>query len=237
MKDNFTSINVVLDRSGSMGGFTGDTIGGFNTFLKEQKAVPGEALFTLALFDHEYTLIHDCVPIAQVPELTNTTYVPRGSTALLDALGRTITATGAKLAAMKEEDRPSKVLFVVITDGEENASREFIHAKIMEMIKHQTEVYKWQFIYLGANQDAIQAGNKMGFNYGANASHAYFQGGGGTAKLYSSISDSMALSRRTGQAMKIDATDLKNVSNQPTPQTNDDVKNDANDDVDVRHYF
>ncbi len=227
MKDNFTSINVVLDRSGSMSGFTQDTIGGFNTFLKEQKAVPGEALFTLALFDHEYELVHDCISITQVPELTNTTYVPRGTTALLDALGRTINATGAKLSTMKEEDRPSKVLFVVITDGIENASKDYIHAKIMEMIKHQTEVYKWQFIYLGANQDAIQAGNTMGFNYGSNASAGYFQGGGGTAKLYAEISDSMSFSRRTGQAMRINANDLKNVPDQQVP-TNTNIKNDPN---------
>ncbi len=221
MKDNLTSINVVLDRSGSMASLTQDTIGGFNTFLKEQKTVPGEALFTLAQFDHEYELVHDCVPIADVPELNTTSYVPRGSTALLDALGRTILATGIKLAAMKEEDRPSKVIFVVLTDGQENHSKEHTHAKIMEMIKHQTDAYKWQFVYLGANQDAIQAGSTMGFTYGTNSSYNYNATKGGTRRSYRLISESLTSARLGGvdAVMSLDADALLDEDDDTTTST------------------
>jgi uncharacterized protein YegL len=171
-KENFTSISVVLDRSGSMHGLTADTIGGFNSFLAEQKKAPGEAVLTLATFADYYTLIHDCLPIQEVPELTPATYQPSGSTALLDAIARTINATGTKLSAMKEEDRPSQVLLVIMTDGEENASTDFKHKQVMEMIKHQQETYSWTVVYLGANQDAIKVGTSYGISAGNTMSYA-----------------------------------------------------------------
>lgn len=193
-KENFTSINVVIDRSGSMAPLTKDTIGGFNTFLKEQKAVPGDAVLTLATFSDHYTLVHDCVPIANVEELSSKTYVTGGGTALLDAIGKTIHATGAKLSAMKEEDRPSKVIFLVMTDGEENMSKEFIRAKIMEMINHQRDTYSWEFVFIGANQDAIMAGHSLGI--AATHSHNYSSNSIGTRAAYSSMSSGMDSYRR-----------------------------------------
>src|ERR1035437_3209746 len=151
MKENYTHISVVLDRSGSMSSIASDTIGGFNTFLKTQKEAVGTCTFSLMQFDNEHTIIHDGVDINEVPDLDATTFVPRGGTALWDAIGRTIHATGAYLGKMKEADRPEKVVFVIITDGDENSSREFSHAKVREMIKHQTDKYQWGIIFLGAN--------------------------------------------------------------------------------------
>jgi uncharacterized protein YegL len=122
MKDNFCSINVILDASGSMAPITNDTVGGFNKFLEDQKAEKGEAVLSLTIFNTEAKVVHDCVPINSVPPLNGKTYNCNGGTALFDAVGMTIDKVGEKLAAMKEEDRPSKVLFVIITDGEENSS-------------------------------------------------------------------------------------------------------------------
>ena len=166
MKGNLTDISVVLDRSGSMQSVRSDTIGGFNAFLKTQKEAPGEALLTLAQFDHEYEVVYSGKGIKDAPELSSETFVPRGQTALLDAIGRTINATGARLSAMAEDQRPGKIIVVIITDGQENNSREFSRPQINEMIKHQKEAYSWDFVFLGANQDAIQAGVSLGVNSG-----------------------------------------------------------------------
>lgn len=185
-KENFVSINVVMDRSGSMQALTKDTIGGFNAFLKEQKEVPGEAVFSLAMFSDTYELVADCVPLADVQELNEKTYRTGGMTALLDAIGKTIDATGAKLAAMKEEDRPSKVLFLIMTDGEENSSKEYVHAKVMEKINHQRDKYNWQFVFIGANQDAIQTGATLGVS--AANSYNYAASAKGTDAVYASMS-------------------------------------------------
>lgn len=165
-KENFTSIGVIIDRSGSMSSLTKDTIGGYNSFIREQKAVPGDAVLTLALFDDKYDLIHDAMPLQDVPELTAATYSVRGSTALLDAIGRTIDAMGRKLSSMKEEERPSKVLVLIMTDGEENASQEYKHSKIKEMVSHQQDVYKWEFVFIGANVDSFSVGTSMGVSAG-----------------------------------------------------------------------
>ena len=130
-------ITVVLDRSGSMEAVADDTIGGFNHFVKDQREEAGSACLTLVQFDTEYEFVHRALPIAEVPRLTRQTFRPRGGTALLDALGRSINETGARLAAMPEAERPGRVVFVVLTDGEENSSREFHAAKVGQMIAHQ----------------------------------------------------------------------------------------------------
>lgn len=158
-----TEIVVILDKSGSMGIIRKDAIGGFNTFLKDQKAHPGEANLTLVLFDNGYTL-HPAVPIQEVPELDESTYYPGGGTALLDAMGRAITETGKRLADKAEADRPDKVIVVIITDGEENSSHEHNRKQIAEMIKRQEETYKWKFLYLGANVDAFAEAHGMGIS-------------------------------------------------------------------------
>ncbi len=161
MKHDYTDVTIVLDRSGSMASVKDDTIGGFNQFVADQKKVPGMGKITLVRFDDQYESVFRDLPLASAPDLTTATFVPRGSTALLDAIGRTIIETGARLSAMAEADRPGKVVFVILTDGMENASRTFTLAKINEMIALQRDVYKWQFIFLGANQDAIATAAAM----------------------------------------------------------------------------
>jgi hypothetical protein len=139
-----------------------EAVGGFNGFLDSQQKLPGDARLTLVLFDHEYIVTYDGRPIKEVPPLDGHTYVPRGTTALLDAIGRTINTIGERLDKTPEPDRPGKVLIVILTDGLENASQEFKRNQIYSMIKHQREKYSWEFIFLRANQDAIQAGSAIG---------------------------------------------------------------------------
>lgn len=201
-KENFTSINVIVDASGSMSHLAHDTIGNFNSFLKEQKEFPGEAVFTLCTFNTDYRLPHDFVKIAGVPNLDAKTYIPQGGTALLDAMGTTIESVGRKLAAMPEDERPSKVIFLIITDGHENSSRRFSAEQIKSMVEHQKDVYSWEFVFMGANIDAIAAGTNLGIsaqntlNYAATAQ--------GTHELYSTISSSMNAYRSSNSSRSAD---------------------------------
>ncbi len=164
MKEGLSEIVCIIDRSGSMGSIRDDAIGGFNTFLAEQKKLPGEATLTYIQFDTEYEVVHENAPLNDVPPIDETVYVPRGSTALLDAVGRTIDATGKRLANMPEEHRPETVIVAILTDGEENSSREYDLARIEDMIRHQKEKYSWEFIFLGANQDAFAEAAKIGID-------------------------------------------------------------------------
>lgn len=192
-KENFTSINVIVDASGSMAGLATDTIGNFNTFLKEQKEFPGEAVFTLCTFNTDYRLPHDFVKIASVPDLSSKSYVPQGGTALLDAMGTTIESVGRKLAALPENERPSKVIFLIITDGHENSSKRFTAEQVKAMVKHQKDVYSWEFVFMGANIDAIGTGATLGIS--AQNSLNYSADSIGTKNLYRSISDNMSTYR------------------------------------------
>ena len=139
-----------------------EAIGGFNGFLESHQKVSGDAKLRLVLFDHEYIVAHDGRLIKDVPKLDDHSYVPRGTTALLDAIGRTINTIGERLDKTSEPERPGKVIVAILTDGLENASQEFSRRQIHEMITHQREVYNWEFIFLGANQDAIHAGAQIG---------------------------------------------------------------------------
>lgn len=159
---NYTHISFVLDRSGSMQLLRGDTIGGFNSFLSDQQKVSGKATLTLAQFDHEYRLDYSMVPIAEALPLNDLTYIPRGMTALYDAIGRTIAATGEKLAAMSENDRPSKVLFVILTDGFENCSREYNAVQVKQIIEEQRSIYSWEFVFLGASEASLTDASRIG---------------------------------------------------------------------------
>jgi uncharacterized protein YegL len=165
-----TEIAFILDRSGSMQSMTQAAISGFNEFLKAQQNTlddhgqPIPATFTLILFDHEYLPIHNRAPIQDAGPLTLETYQPRGNTALLDAIGRTIDYIGCELAATPKPERPSKVIIAILTDGEENSSRQFTMADINQRITHQTETYQWEFLFLGANQDAIATAARMGID-------------------------------------------------------------------------
>jgi hypothetical protein len=198
MRLNFTSINILLDRSGSMQKVSDDTVGGLNSFLNEQRKVKGDAVVSLATFSTDYTLIHDFVPLEQVGDLSSKTYNPAGFTALLDSIGKMVNGTGAKLAAMKEEERPSQVLFVIISDGEENRSKEFTRSKIFEMISHQRDKYNWNFVYIGCNQEQIQEAVNLGIAP-ANAA-VYDQTKGGTRRLFKSISENATSYRISGVA-------------------------------------
>lgn len=169
---NRTHIAVVLDRSGSMSAVRDDTIGGFNTFVEEQRKAPGTCDLTLVQFDDQYEVNYVAVPIDRVAKLTTDTFQPRGMTALRDGIGRTINEVGRRLSAMAEDQRPGRVVFVIITDGQENASKEFGAAKIKEMIEHQSKAYSWAFMYLGANQDAVATGMSMGISGGTSVTYA-----------------------------------------------------------------
>jgi hypothetical protein len=162
---NKTLIVMLLDRSGSMSSIAQDTIGGFKTFIDEQKKAPGECLVSLFQFDDRYDVVYVNRPVDTVGELP---LLPRGSTALYDAMGKTITDVGRQLAAMPEAERPGHVIFVVMTDGHENFSREFSAAEIKRMVEHQTEKYGWNFVFIGANQDAILTARSLGIS-GQNA--------------------------------------------------------------------
>jgi hypothetical protein len=189
MNNNVTDISFVLDRSGSMFSVREDTIGGVNQFLKAQQAATGEANLTLAQFDHQYEIVHNGLRIQDVPELKKSTFVPRGQTALFDAIGKTIIATGARLEKLPEAERPVQVIFVILTDGMENHSTEFTADKIKSMIQHQSEVYNWDFVFLGANQDAICTGTAMGIHAGNAMDFAADEVG--MASAFDSISDRM----------------------------------------------
>jgi len=169
MKADYTDITLVVDRSGSMETMQADAEGGINTFIKEQAGKPGKCLVSLVQFDSEYEPVWSGVRAADCPRYTLT---PRGSTALLDAVGRTIEATGARLAALPEEERPGLVIFVITTDGMENASSTYTRERVREMIAHQQNVYKWQFTFLAASADAFDEGNQLGFDENSLAAHA-----------------------------------------------------------------
>jgi hypothetical protein len=160
MKDNFTRIAIILDRSGSMEICKESTVAGFNEFIRTQKEISGEATVKLVQFDDQYETVFD-KRLKECPELTQNTFVPRGSTALLDAQGRTIVELGQELAALPEQERPSKVIVVTLTDGLENASKQYNLDKIGEMIREQRDKYNWDFVFLGANQDAIATAAAM----------------------------------------------------------------------------
>lgn len=161
-------IVFLLDRTGSMEVIRDDTIGGFNAFLAEQKKQPGRCTFTLVQFDTQdpQEVVYDRVAMPSVAPLTAETFVPRGGTPLLDSLAQLIVSTGQRLAEMPEPDRPGKVIFVVLTDGQENSSIQYTRAKVFDMITHQREVYQWQFVFLGANQDAIAEAVALGMDGG-----------------------------------------------------------------------
>jgi hypothetical protein len=156
---NLTHIYLLLDRSGSMQSIKTDTEGGFAAFVEEQKRTPGGCRVTLAQFDNHYDVVYADRPIADVPALD---LQPRGSTALLDAMGKSITEAGTKLAALADDQRPDTVIVAIMTDGYENASQEWTHPAIKALVEQQTEQYGWQFLYMGADQDAIEVGRNIG---------------------------------------------------------------------------
>lgn len=193
-KPNSTEIIFVVDRSGSMQNIAADMRGGFDAFITKQKETPGECKVTLAQFDDHYDVVYSARPLNEVAALE---LEPRGSTALLDALGRTISETGARLKKMRESERPSQVLFVVVTDGHENASREWNRDRVFRMITEQREKYNWEFIFLGANQDSIATATALGIS--ASNSVTYDANAGGSKALFRGLSANVSSYRGSGQ--------------------------------------
>lgn len=164
MKKGLTELVFILDKSGSMGGLEADTIGGYNSMLTKQQAVEGECYITTVLFDNHYELLHDRIDIKAVSPITEKEYQVGGSTALLDAIGRTIHKIGNAQKHTADDYRAEKVMFVIITDGEENSSREYSAETVKAQIERQKTKYGWEFIFLGANIDAVQTAGRFGIS-------------------------------------------------------------------------
>ena len=162
MKKGLTEIVFILDKSGSMSGLEKDTIGGYNSFLERQRKIDGEAFVSTLLFSDRSEVIHDRVPIEKVNPMTEEQYFVDGCTALLDAIGGAVHHIGNVHKYARDEDRPEKTVFVITTDGQENSSHEYTYQKIKKMIEHQQEKYGWEFLFLGANMDAISEASKLG---------------------------------------------------------------------------
>ena len=195
MKKNLTELVFILDRSGSMAGLEGDTIGGFNAMLQKQRGEPGEALISTVLFDNKTEVIHDRVPLDRVSALTEKEYYVRGCTALLDAVGGAIHHIGNVHKYAREEDRPEKTLFVITTDGMENASRRYTYDKVKAMIERQRETYGWEFLFLGANIDAAREAARFGIR--ADCAADYHADSIGTEAVYESVCEAVCQVRRS----------------------------------------
>ena len=165
---DLTHLYFLLDRSGSMQSIKSDTEGGFAAFIDEQRKEPGECRVTLAQFDDTYEVVYAGRPLSAVPPLD---LQPRGTTALLDAMGRLITSAGDELAALPEDERPGTVIVAIMTDGLENASREWTHPAIKALVEQQSRDYSWQFQYMGADQDAIEVGTSLGVSAAASVTY------------------------------------------------------------------
>ena len=189
MKKNLTEIVFILDRSGSMAGLEDDTIGGFNAMISRQKNEPGEAIVSTVLFDNNSEVIHDRADLRSIRPMTRKEYYVRGCTALLDAVGKAIHHIGNVHKYAREDDRPEKTLFVITTDGMENASRTYTYDRLKAMIERQKEKYGWEFIFLGANIDAAREAARFGISedHAANY-HADRQG---TAVIYQAVSEAV----------------------------------------------
>ena len=194
MKKNLTELVFILDRSGSMAGLEADTIGGFNAMLQKQRGEPGEAVISTVLFDNEAEVIHDRVSLERVPRLTEKEYYVRGCTALLDAVGGAIHHIGNVHKYAREEDRPEKTLFVITTDGLENASRRYTYDKVKSMIERQREKYGWEFLFLGANIDAAREAARFGIH--ADCAADYHADSIGTEAVYESVCEAVCQVRR-----------------------------------------
>lgn len=198
MKKGLTELVFILDRSGSMGGLEKDTIGGFNSLISNQKKEEGEALVSTILFDNETEVLHDRVPIEKMEAMTDKQYYVRGCTALLDAVGGAIHHIGNVHKYAREEDRPEKTLFVITTDGMENASREYTYEKVKEMIERQKEKYGWEFLFLGANIDAVDVAGRMGIR--PERAVNYECDSAGTAVNYRAVGKAVSSLRRCKDA-------------------------------------
>ena len=196
MKNNITELVFIFDRSGSMSGLEGDTIGGFNSMIGKQKTVEGKCYVTTVLFDSDYERIHDRVDLSEIPPLTEKEYFVRGCTALLDALGSTISHIAKIHKYSRPEDVPEHTTFVIMTDGMENASRRFDSDTVKKMIEHEKEKYGWEFLFLAANIDAVETAGRMGIR--ADRAVNYHADRRGTSVVYDAVSDTILHARVCG---------------------------------------
>lgn len=202
MKKGLTELIFILDRSGSMSGLESDTIGGYNSLLDKQKKEDGECVITTVLFDDKYELLHDRINLKGIIPITEKEYFVRGSTALLDAVGRAIDKIGNAQKHTAKEERAEKVIFVITTDGMENSSREYGYNKVRHMIERQKEKYGWEFIFLGANIDAVETAARFGIS----ADHAanYHSDSEGTQLNYKVVSDALSGFRASSAPISAD---------------------------------
>lgn len=196
MKKNLTELVFILDKSGSMSGLEKDTIGGYNSMLEKQRKVDGDCVITTVLFDNDYELLHDRIDLRAIRPITENEYYVGGSTALLDAIGKTIHKIAAVQKSTAEDYRADKVMFVIITDGEENSSREYSSDKIKAMIQLEKDKYGWEFIFLGANIDAVETAGRFGID--ADRAVDYVPDGAGTELNFRMMSETVAAFRECG---------------------------------------
>jgi hypothetical protein len=202
-RSDYTHISLVVDRSGSMDAIRGDAEGAINSFIDEQKQAPGRATFTLVEFDSVVETVHENVDIQTVGKYK---LRPRDMTALFDAWGRTMTKTGEFLASLSEDERPGNVIFVVVTDGHENASREFTQPLVKEMTERQRNDYNWQVVFLAANMDAVKVGAQFGV--AAGSSLTYGASSQGAQASYQALSNVVTAVRSgTSKSIKFSAED------------------------------
>ena len=195
MKKGLTELVFILDRSGSMSGLESDTIGGYNALLDKQKKENGECIITTVLFDDKYELLHDRINVKGVLPITDREYYVRGCTALLDAVGKTISKIGNAQKNTADSEQAEKVMFVITTDGMENASREYSYDKVRAMIERQKSCYGWEFIFLGANIDAIETAALFGIS--ADRAVNYNADGKGTQLNYEVVSETVSCLRNS----------------------------------------
>ena len=198
MKKTATEIVYILDRSGSMAGLEADTVGGFNAMIREQKKTGERAIVSTVLFDNVSEVIYDRLPIEKVEKMTDKEYFVRGSTALLDAVGGAIRHIGNVHKYAREEDRPEKTIFVITTDGMENASTRYSYEQVQKMIKRQQKKYGWEFLFVGANMDACLEAGRFGIQAGRAVN--YVHDGIGTQKVYSGVSRAVRTVMTAGSA-------------------------------------
>ena len=201
MNNNISELVFILDRSGSMSGLEGDTIGGFNSLIEKQKSVEGKCYVTTVLFDNDYERIHDRVDLNEIPMMTDKDYYVRGCTALLDAIGSTIRHIARIHKYARPEDVPEHTTFVIMTDGMENASRRYNYADVQKMVQHEQDKYGWEFLFLGANMDAISATRRFGIR--EDRAVRYECDGAGTALNFAVVGQTIAKTRK-GCAIEAD---------------------------------
>jgi len=210
MNPQLTHLLFILDRSGSMEPIAPAAIDGFNSFLRRHLEEPGDARLTLVLFDDQYEVPCDSIPLAEVLPLNERTYEPRGCTALLDATVRAIDELGSKLAAFPEDQRPGSVIVAILTDGEENASLQHTWQDVQDRIAHQSKAYQWQFLFLGANQDAIATAAQCGIH--ANNAATFVADSAGTAASMDTFSRKSASIRKSRSNVAMNAQEIHDLN-------------------------